>query len=180
MFWQFGNWGKRPILLYQLFAIYSKNSTQVDTERKLNVHKTFRRHPGHLLNVLCTFNLRPVSTWTCYFFALQLLFLKIQEYFQEYLLFIIKNKSSVAGKRKCSYKKIREELQNWVYYLGIESWLVPTGARASQVSCTKAPISPEEKVEFFILLEKSGQLLWRLSPYGCCHWAIYHTIIFSH
>ena len=34
----------------------------VDTGRKLNVHKTFRRRPGCLLNVLCTFNLRPVST----------------------------------------------------------------------------------------------------------------------
>ena len=31
----------------------------VDTGRKLNVDKTFRRR---LLNVLCTFNLRPVST----------------------------------------------------------------------------------------------------------------------
>ena len=31
----------------------------VDTGRKLNVHKTFRRR---ILNVLCTFNLRPVST----------------------------------------------------------------------------------------------------------------------
>ena len=35
---------------------------QVDTGRKLNVHKTFRRRPGRLLNVLFTFNLRPVST----------------------------------------------------------------------------------------------------------------------
>ena len=34
----------------------------VDTGRKLNVHNTFRRRPGHLLNVLCTFNLSPVST----------------------------------------------------------------------------------------------------------------------
>ena len=34
----------------------------VDTERKLNVHKTFRRRPGRLLNVLCIFSLRPVST----------------------------------------------------------------------------------------------------------------------
>ena len=34
----------------------------VDTGRKLNLHKTFRRRPGRLLNVLCTFNLRPVST----------------------------------------------------------------------------------------------------------------------
>ena len=37
-------------------------SFPVDTGRKLNVHKTFRRGPGRLLNVLCTFNLRPVSS----------------------------------------------------------------------------------------------------------------------
>ena len=34
----------------------------VDTGRKLNVHETFRRSPGRLLNVLCTFNLSPAST----------------------------------------------------------------------------------------------------------------------
>ena len=34
----------------------------IDTGRKLNVHKTLRRRPGCLLNVLCTFNLRPKST----------------------------------------------------------------------------------------------------------------------
>ena len=34
----------------------------VDTGRKSNVHKMFRRRPGHLLNVLYTFDLRPVST----------------------------------------------------------------------------------------------------------------------
>ena len=28
----------------------------------MNVHKTFRRRPWRLLNVLCMFNLRPVST----------------------------------------------------------------------------------------------------------------------
>ena len=33
----------------------------VDTGRKWTVHKTFRRRPGRLLNVLCTVNLRPVS-----------------------------------------------------------------------------------------------------------------------
>ena len=42
------------------------NSTPVDTGRKLNVHKTFRRSPGRLLNVLCTFNLRPVSIGTAH------------------------------------------------------------------------------------------------------------------
>ena len=42
----------------------SKNAVYclVDTGRKLSVHKTFRRRPGRLLNVLCTFNLRTVST----------------------------------------------------------------------------------------------------------------------
>ena len=38
------------------FILYS-----VDTRRKLKVHKTFRRRPGHLLNVLCTFHLHLVS-----------------------------------------------------------------------------------------------------------------------
>ena len=39
----------------------------VDTRRKLNVHKAFRKCPRRLMNVLYTFNLRPVSTgflWT--------------------------------------------------------------------------------------------------------------------
>ena len=34
-----------------------------DIARKLNVHKTFSGCPGRLLNVLCTFNFRPVSMW---------------------------------------------------------------------------------------------------------------------
>ena len=34
----------------------------VDTGRKLNVQKTFRRRPGRLLNGLYTFNLLPVPT----------------------------------------------------------------------------------------------------------------------
>ena len=33
----------------------------VDTGRELKIHKTFRGRPGRLLNVLCTFTLRPVS-----------------------------------------------------------------------------------------------------------------------
>ena len=32
------------------------------TGRKLNVQKMFKRSLGRLLNVLCTFNLRPVFT----------------------------------------------------------------------------------------------------------------------
>ena len=47
----------------------------VDTGHKLNAHKMFRRRLGRLLNVLCTFNLRPVSTekslMTIYFFCIR-------------------------------------------------------------------------------------------------------------
>ena len=39
-----------------------KRGFPVDAGGKFNVHKTFRRRPGRLLNVLCTFSLRPVST----------------------------------------------------------------------------------------------------------------------
>ena len=42
---------------------YLSNTDPVDIRRKLNVHKTLNRRPGRLLNVLCTFNLRLVSTW---------------------------------------------------------------------------------------------------------------------
>ena len=38
-----------------------KFGNPVDTGLKLNVQKSFRRRPGRLLNVLSTFNLRPVS-----------------------------------------------------------------------------------------------------------------------
>ena len=39
-----------------------KTINPVDTRRKLNIHKTFRKSPGRLLNVFYTFNLHPVST----------------------------------------------------------------------------------------------------------------------
>ena len=38
------------------------STNSVGTGRKLNVHKTFRKRLRRLLNVLCTFNLCPVST----------------------------------------------------------------------------------------------------------------------
>ena len=40
----------------------TKTTILVDIGRKLNAQKTFRRRPGRLLNVLCTSNLRPVSS----------------------------------------------------------------------------------------------------------------------
>ena len=39
-----------------------KINNPVDVGLKLNVHQTFRRRPGRLLNVLCKFSLLPVST----------------------------------------------------------------------------------------------------------------------
>ena len=53
-----------PILFYQMQQVIRHKP--VDTGHKLNVHKTFRRCPGRLLKVLCTFNLRPVSTGKVY------------------------------------------------------------------------------------------------------------------
>ena len=40
----------------------------LDTGRKVNVHKTFRRRPGSRLNAICTFSVRPVSRRNdCYY-----------------------------------------------------------------------------------------------------------------
>ena len=50
------------ILKLSRTEVKSRSSVPVDTGRKLNVHTTFRRRLGRLLTVLCTFNLRPVST----------------------------------------------------------------------------------------------------------------------
>ena len=44
-----------------LWSSFLRNSNPLDTWRKLNVNTKFRRHPGRLLNALCTLNLRPVS-----------------------------------------------------------------------------------------------------------------------
>ena len=49
------------------------DSSPIDTGRKLNVHITFRRRPGRLLNVLCTFNLLPVSTGSSQVLCLDLI-----------------------------------------------------------------------------------------------------------
>ena len=39
-----------------------RGNNTVDTGRKLDIQEAFKRRPGRLLNVLSTFNLRPVST----------------------------------------------------------------------------------------------------------------------
>ena len=51
------NWPLDPIL-----SLKNNRGYPVDAGRKLSLYKTFRRRPGRLLNVLCTFTLRPVST----------------------------------------------------------------------------------------------------------------------
>ena len=43
------------VSLILAFDFYQKKLDPVDTGRKLNVHKAFRRRPGRILNVLCTF-----------------------------------------------------------------------------------------------------------------------------
>ena len=54
-------WSRKWVIAKRMFNF---EFTPVDTGRKLNVRKTFKRRPGRLLNVLCTCNLRPVSTGT--------------------------------------------------------------------------------------------------------------------
>ena len=44
-------------------------SLPADTGRKLNARKTFRRRPIRLLNVLCAFHLRPVTTGLAFAFS---------------------------------------------------------------------------------------------------------------
>ena len=50
-----------------------KTHFSLDAGRKLNIHKMFRRSSGHLLNVLCTFNLRPVPRGLASFYELVLI-----------------------------------------------------------------------------------------------------------
>ena len=56
------NNGLIPTFVSDLAVSSDEAMFPVDKGRKLNVYKAFRRRPGRLLNVLCTFNLRPVST----------------------------------------------------------------------------------------------------------------------
>ena len=53
---------KHTLTLYQTQSV--EPNYPVDTGRKLKVHKTFGRRPARHLNVLRTFNLRPVSAGT--------------------------------------------------------------------------------------------------------------------
>ena len=54
---------KGPPLVHNFGSAFLNLKTvfPVETGRKLNSHKTSRGHSGGLLNVLCTFNLSPVS-----------------------------------------------------------------------------------------------------------------------
>ena len=60
-----------------LFYLYP-----VSVGRKLNIHKTFKRRPARLLNVLCTFSLYPVSTgWLVSYSTSKLLLILVIAFF---------------------------------------------------------------------------------------------------
>ena len=74
--WEWPLYGSRYTPFYGNFHFYENHNNFFEkrlwhqnifpfhllgTKRKLNVHKTSRRHPQRLLSVLCTFNLRLVS-----------------------------------------------------------------------------------------------------------------------
>ena len=50
------------LLLYSEVRLQGLYCRPQRHKTKLNMHKAFRRRPGRLLNVLCMFNFRPVST----------------------------------------------------------------------------------------------------------------------
>ena len=52
----------RSLNLFSFSKVDSELSHPADTRRKLNVHKTLIRRQGGLLNGICTFNLRLLST----------------------------------------------------------------------------------------------------------------------
>ena len=62
--WKYFGASTGDFLGYFFLDVFQSRETNfpVDTGRDLNVHKVFRRRPGRLLGVLCTFNLRPVPT----------------------------------------------------------------------------------------------------------------------
>ena len=64
----------------------------MDTDRKLNVYKTFRKRLGRLVNVLCTYNFGYVFSITK------------QKYFQSHLL---KQQNDVLIIRKANIKNAR-------------------------------------------------------------------------
>lgn len=55
------NFMQRKLFFNFLFITDKKKKYPVDTERDVNVHKTFTRSPGRVVNVVCTFNLCPMS-----------------------------------------------------------------------------------------------------------------------
>ena len=59
--WMLHSWRQNQNVVWRRLNYWLMTCYPVNIGRKLNVHKTFRRRPGRVLNVLCTFNLRPVS-----------------------------------------------------------------------------------------------------------------------
>ena len=78
----------------------------VETGRKLNVHKTFGIRPGGLLKVLCTFNLRPVSTGKLY---------KLQKLHNKYGNFHI---PIFQTKKTCTYRLIHTKIEKVLIIIG--------------------------------------------------------------
>ena len=63
-----------------MLKLVQKTTFPVDTGRKVNVHKTFRRCPGRLLNVLYTLSLRPLSTRFVFLSLFQVRIKNIKEF----------------------------------------------------------------------------------------------------
>ena len=101
---------------------YICKSASVDTGRKLNVHKTFRRRPGRLLNFLYTFNLHPVSTGAgctqiCNLFS----------FFTKILMVFVQQSLCKIKTRELLYKRTNIPVlsQQGISYVDISTYKIP-------------------------------------------------------
>ena len=92
-----------------------------DTGRKLNLHKTFRIRPGRLLNVLCTFNLRPLSTGRC-----RIILGKFWVTWKCRTKFSYACGDRMYGFRRlcgtCELLTLNKTLPTWIFFLSLYSW----------------------------------------------------------
>ena len=84
----------------------------VETARKLNVHETLRRRPGRLLNVLCTFNLHPVSTGKVLQDTVNIKQLLIVIPFLGYQSFLVRKRLQSSIRHHLEYCSLRIVLQS--------------------------------------------------------------------
>ena len=130
--------------MYNFSSLFWHPDT-LDRGRKLNVHKTFRRRLEPLLNVLCTFNLRPMSKGISH---LALRWLKLKRNRQNELsmkIFLGKNAKKTKKQKKCTIYS----LYNRNVHANVSLWFTKNFAVFS--ICTTSITSTNFIIEFVFL-----------------------------